>query len=255
MNSKTDFAVVVKRLRRVALAILMMAGTPAIAADALVAVATNFAHPARALEAEFEKISDFDVTLSFGSTGSLYAQVVHGAPYDALLSADEERPVMLERSGHAVSGSRFDYAHGKLALWSAYANRISADGISTISEGDFRKFAIANPKLAPYGSAAMEVLINLGLLDSIESKIVYAENVGQAHSIVATKNAELGLIAATSVSGGSRWIVSENLYSPIRQQAVLLSHGGTNDAAIAFLEYLRSDDGRSLVRSFGYGLN
>ena len=243
------------RVQRVALALLIMASAPAVAADALVAVATNFAHTARVLEAEFESSTGFDVTLSFGSTGSLYAQVVNGAPYDAMLSADEKRPLLLEQSGHAVSGSRFDYAHGRLALWSAYADRVSADGVTTIAEGNFRKLAIANPKLAPYGSAAIEALSNLGLLDSIKSKLVYAENVGQAHSIVATKNAELGLVAATSVSGGSRWIVSGNLHSPIRQQAVLLSHGESNDAAIAFLEYLQSDKGRSLVRSFGYGLN
>jgi molybdate transport system substrate-binding protein len=237
----------------------MLPAGPASAEEALVAVAANFQEVAEKLEVEFEAATDHDLTITTGSTGKLYAQIKNGAPYDILLAADQRRPELLEREGDAVSGSRFTYAVGRLALWSADPARVAADGSETLRAGAFRKLAMANPDLAPYGEAAMQTLAALGLLETLEKKIVMGENVGQAHALVATGNAELGFVALSYVLSprnekpGSHWAVPQELYQPIRQDAVLLVRAVDNVAARAFLEYLKSDAARSVIERFGYG--
>ena len=228
------------------------------AETALVAVAANFHKTAQVLERRFENDSGHDLTITTGSTGKLYAQIVSGAPFDVLLAADRERPALLERSVRGVVGSRFTYAVGVLTLWSPDPDAVTRDVAAALSRPDLRKLAIANPALAPYGAAAKETLHSLGLWQGLQSRIVTGENVGQVHALVATRNADLGFLALSQVLGssdehrGSRWDAPADLHTPIRQDAVLLSHGRDNPAALAFLTYLKSDVARELIEAHGY---
>jgi molybdate transport system substrate-binding protein len=228
------------------------------AAEALVAVATNFSETAERLVADFEEMNDHSIKLATGSTGKLYAQIRNGAPYDAFLAADRDRPELLDASGYAAPGTVFTYAAGKLVLWSAVPLPLEDGGANYLRQAQFNNLAIANPKLAPYGAAAEEVLRALELWEVLQGNIVYAENVGQAYAMVATRNAEVGLIALSSVISprnrqvGSRWDIPSTLHRPIRQGAVLLAHGSGNPAAVEFLAYLRSARGRRTIESLGY---
>jgi molybdate transport system substrate-binding protein len=232
----------------------------ALAEQALVAVATNFAEVAQHLESDFEVGSGHEITLATGSTGKLYAQIINGAPYDLLLAADQERPRLLEQSGDAVAGTRAVYAIGRLTLWSVDADHDFPLGLETLEKGEFRSLAIANPRLAPYGAAAKETLQSLSLWEALESKIVMGENIGQAHAMVATGSAELGMVALSYVLSprnrqpGTRWDIPADLHAPIRQDAVLLTHGAGNVAATAFLEFLQTAGVRTTVKSFGYDI-
>lgn len=226
--------------------------------EARVAAATNFSEVAKRLEETFERDSGHRLVIVTGSTGKLFAQIENGAPFDALLAADSERPAMLEASGAAVRGTRFAYADGRLVLWSAGPALRSGDGPAVLRGGRYASLAIANPSLAPYGAAAVEVLQALGIWDTVKDRVVMGENVGQAHALIATGNAELGFTALSYVISernavpGSRWEVPPGLHAPIRQDAVLLARGRDNQAARAFLEYLRSPGARQTIRSFGY---
>ena len=240
------------------MAMAALGTSPSWAAEAMIAVASNFHRTARELEARFEKAGNHSITIVSGSTGKLYAQIVSGAPFDALLSADELRPLLLEKEGRAVGGSRFTYALGRLCLWSPDPRRVAMDGIETLRAGDFRRLAVANPRLAPYGAAALDTLRAFALEETLADRLVMGENVGQAYSMVATGNAELGFVALAQVltlreaGAGSRWDVPADLHGPIRQDAVLLRHGESNAAAAEFLRFLRGPAGRRLIQSFGY---
>ncbi|HWM29700.1 MAG TPA: molybdate ABC transporter substrate-binding protein [Woeseiaceae bacterium] len=245
----------------VALAIFQTALAEEPAGDeALLAVAANFAEVIELLKGEFEQETGHSLTVSVASTGTLYAQIKNGAPFDILLAADQERPRLLEGEGLAVPGSRFTYAVGRLTLWSPEAGRIAANGAETLKLGDFRKLAIANPDLAPYGLAARETLEALELDESLEDRIVMGENIGQTHAMVATGNADLGFVALSYVlsprneSKGSRWDVPQELYTPIRQDAVLLMRAAENAAARDFLAWLQGEDARARIREFGYAV-
>jgi len=224
------------------------------AAETRIAVAANFAAPAREIAHRFEDATGHRAILSFGSTGRIYAQIVHGAPFDVFLSADVERPRLAEARGWAVSGSRFTYAIGRLVLWSRDPDRIDATPV-VLRQGDFARIAIANPKTAPYGSAAVEALRALGVWRAVRPKLAQAESIAQAHSFVATGNADLGLVALAQVvldETGSRWLVPAELHSPIRQQAVLLRRGADEPAARAFIEFLQGAEARAIVQRYGY---
>jgi molybdate transport system substrate-binding protein len=244
-----------RSLNLVLLAVLALVARPAAADEVRVAVATNFTAAMRALAAAFEARTSHTVLVSFGSTGNQYAQIRNGAPFDAFFAADVQRPQLLERDRVAVGGSRFTYAVGRLALWSQRAGYVDAAG-AVLASDDYRHLAIASPELAPYGSAAREVLRARGLLDRIERRIVQGQDVGQAYSFVATGNAELGFVAFAQIKRpgaepeGSYWLVPESLHAPIEQQAVLLRD---EPAARAFLEFVKSEDGRAIIRSYGYG--
>jgi len=231
----------------------------AVAEDALVAVATNFAEVMETLAPTFEAATGHRLRVSSGSTGKLYAQIMNGAPFDVLLAADQRRAELLEASAQGVPGSRFSYAVGRLTLWSADAGRIGPDGAAALTHGNFKHLAMANPKLAPYGLAAQQTLASLGLWDALQGRIVQGENIGQVFSLVATGNAELGFVALSAVltprnrRPGSRWDVPVDLYRPIRQDAVLLMHGADNAAARAFLVYLKSVETRKVIAAYGYG--
>lgn len=247
----------VSRLVPALLLVLSFTG-PAAADEAVVAVAANFTEVAEQLEKEFERQSGHTLTFVAGSTGKLYAQIANGAPFDVFLSADQERPERLEKERLAVAGSRFTYATGRLTLWSAEPGRVGGDGAATLRRGEFRRLAIANPDLAPYGAAAKETLEKLGLWQRLADKIVMGETIGQAHTLVASGNAELGFVALSSVlsprnpTKGSRWDLPPNLHSPIRQDAVLLAKGAGNPAARRFLDFLRSEKAKAVIRRYGY---
>jgi len=228
--------------------------------EARLAVAANFAAPARALAERFESTTGQRLTLSMASTGQLFAQIHNGAPFDLLLAADRERPARLVADGLAVPGSDFTYAIGRLTLWSPRPEGVALDGAATLRAGDFRHLAIANPALAPYGIAAQQTLRALGLLDALSSRLVFGENVGQAQALVVSGGAELGLLALSQVltldaaAAGSRWDVPEQLHEPIRQDVVLLTRAEDNSAARRFLAFLRSPEARGLIARYGYSL-
>ncbi len=240
---------------------LLVFSLPSGAEEALVAVATNFSKVAEQLENEFESRTRHDITITSGSTGILYAQVLNGAPYDVLLAADQERPLLLQDSGHAVDGSRFTFATGQLALWSADAALIQPDLLATLQQKEITALAIANPALAPYGTASREALQSLQVWDTLRDRIVMGENVGQTHALIATGNAQAGFVAVSLLTGpaeapGKTYLpVPESLHSPIRQDAVLLRHGRSNVAAIDFLAFLQSVAGRAVILSNGYGVD
>jgi molybdate transport system substrate-binding protein len=230
---------------------------PVSAADTQIAVAANFAQPMTAIAAAFEKATSHKAILSFGSTGKFYAQIRNGAPFDLLLAADATTPAKLEREGAALADSRFTYAIGKLVLWSAKADFVDDRG-EILKKGSFRHIALAAPKLAPYGAAAVEVIEKLGLMNALRPKFVQGENISQTHQFVATGNAELGFVALSQVyrdgklQSGSAWIVPANLYAPIRQDAVILARAANNPAARAIAEYLKGAPARAIIASFGY---
>ncbi len=222
-----------------------------------VAVAANFTAPMRAIAADFEKDTGHKAQLSFGATGKFYAQIKSGAPFDVLLAADDETPARLAAEGDALPASRFTYATGRLVLWSARPDGVDAKG-EVLKKNEFKALAIAAPKLAPYGAAAIETLTQLGLLDSLARKFVQGESIGQAFSFVASGNAELGFVALSQVyedgklKSGSGWIVPAHLHSPLRQDAVQLAKAKDNKAAAALLAYLKTDKAKALIRAYGY---
>lgn len=249
------------RMRALALlAGLTLGVTPAQTSEVRLAVATNFAQVIDKIKPSFEASTGHRLTLTTGSTGKLYAQIRSGAPFDVLLAADTQTPQRLVKEGDAVAASHFTYALGRLALWSATPDLVGADGAVTLRAMKFRHLVIANPQLAPYGAAARDALRVLGIWDGVQAKLAYAQNIGHAYSMVASGNAELGLIAlsqlqgAASGVGGSSWLVPAALHAPIRQDAVLLTRGQANAGAQAFLETLKSPETRRLIESFGYAV-
>lgn len=223
-----------------------------------VAVAANFAAPMQQIAAGFRQASGHEVVIVSGATGKFAAQIANGAPFQVLLAADDETPRKLEASGHVVPGTRFTYAIGRLALYSAQPGVVDDQG-AVLRAGRFQRLAIANPRVAPYGAAAMEALEGLGLRPAVESKLVMGESIGQAFQFVATGNAELGLVALSQVAvpgkpaPGSWWVLPQRLHAPIRQDAALLKPGEGSAAARALLDHLRSEPVRAVIRSWGYG--
>jgi len=234
-------------------------GSAAYADQVQVAVAANFIAPMQKIAAAFEKDSGYKVVLVSGATGKFYAQIKNGAPFEVFLAADTATPARLEEEGDAVSGSRFTYAIGKLALWSAQPGYVDGAG-EVLKRGAFAHLAIANPKLAPYGAAAVETLKALQLFEAVQAKFVEGENIAQAQQFVASGNAELGFVALSQISedgkitSGSAWIVPAQLHAPLRQDAVLLAKGKGRPAATALLDYLKSDKARALIKSAGYDI-
>jgi len=237
------------------LAVSLAISFSAHAGEVQVAVAANFAAPMEKLAPLFALETGHKAVLSFGSTGKFYAQIKNGAPFEVLLAADDETPAKLEREGQGAG--RFAYAVGKLALWSRQAGIVDAQG-AVLKDGRFDKLALADPKLAPYGGAAVETMTKLGLLETLRPKFVQGENISQAYQFAATGNAALGFVALSQVwadgklKEGSAWIVPASMHAPIRQDAIVLAKGKDNEAAKALVQYLRSDKAKAVIRSFGY---
>ena len=238
---------------------LAFLGTVVHASEVTVAVASNFSAPMKEIVAAFEKESGHKAKLAFGSSGKFYAQIRNGAPFDLFFSADQAKPKALEREGMTVAGSRLTYAVGALALWSADNKLVDKEG-RILKQGTFRKLAVANPKLAPYGAAAMEVLESLKLAEALQAKLVMGENISQTFQFVSSGNAEIGFVALSQAlqggtgEPGSYWIVPSALYEPILQDAVILKRGKGNEAAAALLRFMRTEQTRNILASFGYGI-
>ncbi|MGA7950891.1 MAG: molybdate ABC transporter substrate-binding protein [Thiobacillaceae bacterium] len=228
-----------------------------VAADVQVAVAANFTAPMQKIAAAFERDTGHKALLAFGSTGNFYAQIKNGAPFEVLLSADAETPARLEKEGLGVPGTRFTYAIGTLVLWSAKSSVVDAHG-QVLKKGAFAHIALANPRLAPYGAAALEVLSKLGIYSALEPKLVQGEDVAQAYQFVTSGNADLGFVALSQVlrdgkiSKGSAWVVPAALYTPIRQDAVILAGGEDNAAAVALMTYMKQKKARIIIKAYGY---
>ena len=246
------------RLHRLLALTAALAFTTLARADVVqVAVAANFTAPARALAEVFARTTGHEAKLSFGATGAFYTQIKNGAPFDVLLAADNERPARLEKEGDTVAGSRFTYATGQLVLWSAKPGLVDDEG-AVLKHGQFGKIAIANPKNAPYGAAAVEAMEKLGLAATLQPKLVTGESIGQTFNFIATGNAELGFVALAQVleggklKSGSMWVVPAQYHAPIIQDAVILKRAANNPAAKAWMELLKTPQSKALIRSYGY---
>ncbi|WP_277761972.1 molybdate ABC transporter substrate-binding protein [Pseudomonas sp. A34-9] len=224
-----------------------------------VAVAANFTAPIQAIAADFEKDTGHKLVAAYGATGQFYTQIKNGAPFEVFLSADDTTPEKLEKEGDTVKGSRFTYAIGTLALWSAKEGYVDAKG-EVLKKNEYQHLSIANPKAAPYGLAATQVLEKLKLTEATKAKIVEGQNITQAYQFVSTGNAELGFVALSQiykdgkVSSGSAWIVPASMHDPIKQDAVILNKGKDNAAAKALVEYLKGPKAAAVIKSYGYQL-
>lgn len=234
------------------------------AGEVTVAVAANFTAPIQQITKVFEQDTGHKALLAFGATGKFYAQIKNGAPFAVLLAADDETPARLEKEGLAVAGTRFTYATGRLALWSKQANVVDGTG-EVLRSKNFEKLgiykiAIADPKLAPYGVAAMEVIQHLGVQANITPKLVQGESIGQTYQFVSTENAQLGFVALSQISidgrisQGSAWVVPQSMHTSLKQDAVLLKAGKDNAAAHALLKYLQGDSAKAIIIRYGYAL-
>ena len=239
------------------MASLALAATPAHAAEVTVAVAANFAAPLAKIAEGFTAASGHTLKTTAGATGKFYSQILAGAPFQVLIAADDETPKKLIAAGHAVAASNFTYAIGQLVLWSAQPGFVDEQG-AVLASGKFHKLAIASPKVAPYGRAAMQVIQASGLAATLTPKLVMGESIAQAYQFVVTGNAELGLVALSQVLvpgkpvPGSFWRVPATLHEPIRQDAVLLKAGEHSAAAAALLTYLKTAPARAVIQAYGY---
>jgi molybdate transport system substrate-binding protein len=243
-------------LASLGIAVLALMPTGASAGSTNVAVAANFTAAAKEIAAAFKTKTGHEAVLSFGSSGQIDTQIRQSAPFEIFLSADDERPKKLADDGLGVKESVFTYAIGKLVLWSKDASAVT--GAETLKANTFSKLAIANPTAAPYGAAAVETLKALKLYDAIQPKLVMGNSIAQTFQFVDTTNAELGFVALSQLAGktnGSRWLVPQDLYSPIRQDAVLLKPGASNDAASAFMAFLKGPEARAVIEKFGYAMD
>jgi molybdate transport system substrate-binding protein len=236
-----------------------MAVTSQVHADEVsVAVAANFYAPMQKIALEFEKDTGHKIVAAFGSTGKFYAQIKNGAPFEVLLAADDETPARLVMENTALAGSQFTFAIGKLVLWSAKPAVVDGAG-EILKKGGFDHIALADPKLAPYGAAAVEAMKALGVYDALQAKIVTAENISQAYQFISSGNALVGFVALSQVLKdrkieGSAWIVPGTLYQPLRQDLVILEKGKGKPAAEALMKFLKGDKAKAVIKSFGYEL-
>lgn len=247
-----------KPYRLLSLLLLALLGNSLAQADMVsVAVAANFTGPMEKIAPAFEKATGHKAQVAYGTVGKFYAQIKNGAPFEVLISADDETPIRLEKDGLAIPPSRFTYAIGKLVLWSATPGLVDDKG-EVLKRGDFKRLAIANPKLAVYGAAATEVMKKLGVDTALEPKLVFGDNITQTYQFAATGNAELGFVALSQIykdgqyAPGSYWLVPPALYPQLRQDAVLLVRGKDNPAATALLAYLKTDAAKQVIRAHGY---
>ena len=238
---------------------LLLFGQTSWSATVLVAVAANFSKPMTEIVSQFEKATGHSAKLSFGSSGKFVSQLENGGPFEVLLSADEKGPEKLEQAGLTVPNTRFVYALGKLVLWSATPNFVDDKG-KILMTSNFKHLALADPKVAPYGAAAIDVLKKLKLFEKLQPLFVQGENIAQTYQFISTANAELGFLALSQVIengkivGGSSWIIPDNLHAPIRQGAVLMKKGAENPAARALIDYLKSIPALAIINKYGYDL-
>lgn len=230
------------------------------AEQVLVAVAANFSAPMQQIALAFQKDTGHQLKLSFGATGGIYAQIKNGGPFDVFLSADQQTPQKIEAEGLGVPQTRFTYATGQLVLWSKQDGLVDDKG-QVLRSKNIQRIALANPKLAPYGAAALEAMTQLGLLDELKPKLVQGDNIAQTYQFVSTQNAQLGFVALSQVfadgkiTSGSGWVLPSSLYKPILQDAILLKNGKDNSAAKALMLYMKGDKAKEMIKRFGYLTN
>lgn len=236
-------------------ALLLLSVAPAaLAGETNIAVAANFTEPAREIAKAFEAKTGHKAVLSFGATGQFYAQIKQEAPFTVFLAADDETPRKAVEEGLAVADSRFTYAIGRLVLWSRQPGKVG--GEDTLHQGGFDKIAVANPALAPYGAAAVQTMKKMGVYETLQPKIVQGNTIAQTFQFVDTGNAEIGFVALSQViakNQGSYWPVPDLLHDPIRQDAVLLKKGAADEAAKAFLAFLKGPEAGAVIAKYGYG--
>jgi molybdate transport system substrate-binding protein len=246
-------------LKSLTIAVAALSAGSALADEVQVAVAANFTAPIQAIARDFEKDTGHKLVASFGATGQFYTQIKNGAPFEVFLAADDTTPAKLESENETVKGSRFTYAVGTLALWSAKEGYVDDKG-QVLKGNQYQHLSIANPKAAPYGLAATQTLDKLGLTDATKARIVEGQSIAQAYQFVQTGNAELGFVALSQVfkdgkqTSGSAWIVPADLHEPIKQDAVILNKGKDNPAAKALMEYLKGPKAAAVIKSYGYEL-
>lgn len=243
-------------LRITSTLVSLIVSSTVMAADVRIAVAANFTDTTRELIQAFADTTGLEASASYGSTGKLYAQIENGAPFDVFLAADARRPTLLEESGQGIAGTRFTYARGKLALWSP-ASGVFTNPEAWLKSGEYGKLAIANPKTAPYGQAAQEVLTHLSLWASLQPHLVRGDSIAQTFQFAATQNTAAGFVALSQVrawtgKGGTLWQIPQRLYSPIDQQAILLAFGKDNGAAHQWLAFLKSETATKIIQHYGY---
>ena len=235
--------------------LLLASVTFAHAGETVVAVAANFTEPVKEIAEQFKEKTGHTATLSFGATGNFYTQIKNGAPFEVFLAADTERPTKAVEEGYGVKGTEFTYAIGTLVLWSAKDDLVK--GPETLTDSKITHISFCNPDAAPYGKAAVETMDALKVHDKIKDKLVEGQNISQAYQFVKTGNAEIGFVALSQIineKGGSKWIVPQTDYSPIRQDAVLLKTGENNEAAKAFVSFLKGPEAATIIKKYGYAL-
>lgn len=241
------------------LLLILLNSTSAHAELVKLAVATNFTDAMQQIAQAFEQATGHKTSIAYGSSGKLYAQIQHGAPFHLFLSADTDKPHQLAANKLAIPSSQFTYATGKLVLWAPGAALVNTDIQSLLTKGDFSHLAIANDKLAPYGKAAIETLAAMGVDQALKQKLVKGENIGQTYQYIRSGNAQLGFVAYSQLMKDKQtqqhdyWVVDAGLHAPIQQDAILLNKGEHNKAAAAFMAYLTSDKVKAIIQSFGYG--
>jgi len=246
------------RVLSLLLVALMGVATQVQADEVTVAVAANFTAPMQKIALAFEQDSGHKIVAAYGSTGKFYAQIKNGAPFDVMLTADDETPIKLVAESAAVAGTQFTYAIGKLVLWSAKPALVDGAG-EVLKKGAFDHIALANPQLAPYGAAAVQTMKALGVWETLQPKVVTAESIAQSYQFISSGNALLGFVALSQVLKdgkieGSVWLVPAKLYRPIRQDAVILEKGRGKPAALALMKFLKGAKAKVIIKSFGYEL-
>jgi molybdate transport system substrate-binding protein len=236
----------------------LLYGQPATGGQVSIGIAANFTNTTRELAEQFEADTGHTVSASYGSTGTLYAQILNGAPYDLFMAADARRPALIEKHPTGVPGTRFTYARGTLVLWRPTPDGFYGAGAEHfLAQQAFARLAIANPKTAPYGLAARQVLEHLGHWQTLQGKLVRGDSIAQTFQFVVSRNAQAGFVALSQVVAwtgdeGALWTVPQSYYRPIDQQAVLLQRGADNEAAMAWMDFLKSDTAIAIIRSYGY---
>jgi molybdate transport system substrate-binding protein len=218
-----------------------------------VAIAANFTEPAKEIAVIFQKATGYSAVMSFGSTAQLFTQISQDAPFEVFLAADQKTPRKAVNDGFAVEGSLITYALGKLVLFSPTID--VSNGEAVLREGRFAKLAIANPTTAPYGAAAVDAMKALKVDEQLREKIVQGNNITQTFQFVESGNAEVGFVALSQVvnkDAKSIWIVPDSLYSPIRQDAVLLKKGAQSEGARAFMKSLKTPEVLAVIEKYGY---
>ena len=234
--------------------LLLAAAQGVHAGEVKVAVAANFTEAAKKIGSAFETMTGHTAIFSFGSTGQLYTHITQGAPFDVFLAADQARPQKAVEEGFGLADTLFTYATGRIVLFSTTPDLVK--GEETLLNATFGKIAVANPVTAPYGTAAVEAMKALGVFEQLAPKIVQGNNIAQTYQFVETGNAEVGFVAFSQVinkTSGSRWIIPDDLYSAIAQDAVLVKRGADNDAARAFIEFVRGPEAHDILETYGYG--